>query len=69
MKRTTLAQRIRDARDAKGLTQAETDWKAGLCYGTVSHYENGRREPRMKALRALAKALGVRVADLAPDDE
>lgn len=69
MKRTTLAQRIRLARDAKGLTQAEVDWKAGFCYGTVSHYECGIRTPRLKALRALAKALGVPLAQLAGEDD
>jgi transcriptional regulator with XRE-family HTH domain len=69
MKRTTLAQRIRGAREAKGYTQAEADWKAGLCYGSISHYECGNRVPRLKALRAIAKALGVPLAYLAGEDD
>ena len=58
-----LGKRLRDARNARGLTQKDLARKSGVSQATISDIERGRNESS-KELPALAKALGASVDDL-----
>jgi transcriptional regulator with XRE-family HTH domain len=71
---TGLCMPIKDAlrrlRKAAGMTQQALAMKAGLSISAVIHIEAGRiPDPRVSTLRALAKALGVPLDELAGEDE
>lgn len=51
--------RLREARDRRGLTQAELGKEASLPSTTISHFESGSRKPSFDNLRRLTKVLGV----------
>lgn len=51
---TTVAQRLKSAREAAGFTQAQVAVQSGLGESSVSEFENGRREPSLAQLSALA---------------
>jgi transcriptional regulator with XRE-family HTH domain len=55
----TFADRLRELREAAGLTQAALAEAAGLSLGAVRNYEQGIREPYWTAVFKLAGALGV----------
>jgi len=57
-------EKIAQARKAAGATQAALAQHLGVTVAAVAHWENGRREPSVKTLRAIAEALGVKVAAL-----
>jgi transcriptional regulator with XRE-family HTH domain len=57
----TTANRIRDARERRGLKQVELAKRAGLQPSAISQFENGQREPSPENLCKLADALGVSV--------
>jgi XRE family transcriptional regulator, fatty acid utilization regulator len=59
-----LGQRLRHARRAKGLTLAELGTRVGRAPSVLSLIENGRREPKLSLIEALAAALGVPSAEL-----
>lgn len=59
MAREKLPARIKRLRDDLGWTQAQLAEESGLSQETISRYEGGHMEPRLDALRALAKAFGV----------
>jgi transcriptional regulator with XRE-family HTH domain len=52
-------ERLRQAREANNLTQAELAEKSGLPSSSISHFENGPRKPSFDNLRRLAAALNV----------
>ena len=54
-------------REWRGMSQAEVARKAGMTQGALSDIERGRRTPGMKAAKALAKALGVPIANIVID--
>ena len=64
-----LPKRLRDARRAFGLTQADLARMSGLSQALVSHYETGARVPSDEIVGALAERLCVPVAWLRGDDE
>lgn len=51
--------RLKEARDRRGLTQAELGKEAGLPSTTLSHFESGSRKPSFDNLRRLTRVLGV----------
>lgn len=51
--------RLREAREKRGLTQADLGKEAGLPSTTISHFESGSRKPSFDNLRRLTKALSV----------
>src|SRR5262245_38502077 len=51
--------RLLEAREMRGLTQAELAKKAGLAPAAISHFETGARKPSFDNLRRLAGALRV----------
>ena len=60
----TLGRRIRHLRRAKGLTLEALGVEVGRSASQLSLVENGRREPRLSLLQALASALDVSPTDL-----
>lgn len=59
-----LASRLKEARTAAGLTQAEMAEKAGVSRKTINTVENGVFIPSTIIALSLAKALGLKVEDL-----
>jgi transcriptional regulator with XRE-family HTH domain len=51
--------RLRAAREAKDLSQADLSQRTGLQPSAISHFETGRRSPSFDNLRVLADALSV----------
>lgn len=52
-------ERLRAARDRRGLSQGALADKAGLQPSAISHFETGTRKPSFDNLRRLADALEV----------
>jgi transcriptional regulator with XRE-family HTH domain len=63
----TLGQRIRHFRTGRGLTLDQLGSEVGIAGSQLSLMENGRREPRLSLLTAIAATLGVQLADLLED--
>ncbi len=59
-----FGQRLRHARRARGLTLAELGARVGRAPSVLSMIENGRREPKLSLIEALAGALSVPAAEL-----
>lgn len=53
--------RLKELREAAGLTQGALGELAGMSQRAISHYEQGLQEPGWGAVIALADALGVEV--------
>ena len=68
----TLGRRVRALRKSRGMTLEHLAQAIDRAPSQLSAIENGKREPRLPVLRALAQALGVSVDDLldesAPDE-
>lgn len=62
--RPPLAERIRAAREAAGLTQRELAGKMGLSHVTIANWEGGRQEPSLDKIERLAAILGVTTSEL-----
>jgi transcriptional regulator with XRE-family HTH domain len=60
----TLGQRVRHLRRGRGMTLAQLAAATGSASSALSMIENGRREPRLSLLQAIAGALDVPVEDL-----
>lgn len=63
-----LPDRIKAARDAKGLSQAALGKLIGVSRVAVTQWESGETAPTHGKLPAIADALGVSVSDLLSDD-
>jgi transcriptional regulator with XRE-family HTH domain len=55
-----MISRLREFRQRRLLTQTELAGKAGLTQKTISLLETGKAQPRVRTIRKLAAALGVR---------
>ena len=53
--------RLRRAREARGMSQANLANKTGLQPAAVSHFETGQRSPSFENLKKLADALSLSV--------
>jgi XRE family transcriptional regulator, fatty acid utilization regulator len=60
----TLGRRIRHLRTARGLTLDQLGSAVGTTASQLSLVENGRREPRLSLLHAIAGTLGTTTTDL-----
>src|SRR3954463_13524736 len=60
-----LGRFLEGRRHELGLSRRDVAEQSGLSYPYVSQLETGDREPAMKAMRALAPVLNVRVEELA----
>ena len=67
--KSTLADRLRKAREHAGLEQAELAERMGVGRNTVSNYERASHAPREIVLRAWAMATGVPVEWLRTGDD
>jgi transcriptional regulator with XRE-family HTH domain len=56
--------RLREAREAKGMTQETLAKKAGVSRAYLSRLEMGRHDPPLSRVRKLARALGVKIETL-----
>ena len=67
-----LGEKLRQIRDALGLSQTEMlrrlDAEDLIAYSQISQYETGRREPPLTILLQYARAAGVSMETLADDD-
>ena len=63
----TLGERVREAREARGLSQEALADAAGLDRTYVSGIERGLRNVTVLRLADIAKALGAKVSSLVPD--
>lgn len=54
-----LGRNVREARKAKGMSQEELAFQAGMKRSYVSDLERGTRNPTVRALGRMADALGV----------
>jgi transcriptional regulator with XRE-family HTH domain len=61
---TTFGFRVRQLRQAKGISQEELAEKAGLDRTYISSIERGKRNISLNNIKRLAKALKVSVRDL-----
>jgi XRE family transcriptional regulator, fatty acid utilization regulator len=59
-----FGQRLRHVRRSRGLTLAELGDRVGRAPSVLSLLENGRREPKLSLIEALASALGVPATEL-----
>lgn len=62
-----LGERLRAFRERRGLTLQEVASRSGLSRSYLSELENGKKQPSIKALEALADALNVALDALMPD--
>lgn len=53
----TIARRITQLREAKGMTQIELAYKTGISEVSISAWERGKRVPTIRSLMLLAAAL------------
>jgi len=60
----SVALNLKRLRKAAGLTQEQVARRAKLSHGYYQRLEMGRHDPPLSTLRALAKALGVKVTAL-----
>jgi transcriptional regulator with XRE-family HTH domain len=60
----TLGRRLRHLRRARGLTLAQLSDRVGAASSALSMIENGRREPRLSLLQAVAATLEVPLDEL-----
>ena len=56
-----LLNRVREFREAAGLTQAELAQAAGLTVGAISQIERGENEPKLGTAASIARVLGTSV--------
>ena len=59
-----IGERIREARNAKSLTQKQLGDLSGTSEITIRQYELGKRQPRLKQLSRIALALNISVSEL-----
>lgn len=59
-----IGTKIKELRDALGLTQEQLALKCNLSKNAIWNYENGKREPNIRILTNIAKALNVSVEEL-----
>ncbi|MEO3746475.1 helix-turn-helix domain-containing protein [Plantactinospora sp. B5E13] len=64
---SAVGRRLRELREARGLTLSELARMAGVGKATLSGLENGSRDPRLETLYAIAAALGVPMSALTLD--
>ncbi|HWX45605.1 MAG TPA: helix-turn-helix transcriptional regulator [Solirubrobacteraceae bacterium] len=60
---------LRMHRKRRGESQEEVGYKAGLTAGTVSRIEQATARPEWETVRAIARALEVRLGDLGKEIE
>jgi transcriptional regulator with XRE-family HTH domain len=62
-----FAARLREVRQARGMTQTDLASQASVTASYLSRLEGGRVAPGIDMVERIAEALGTTVADLLPD--
>jgi len=62
--RAAFGRRVRELRHKMGISQEELAHRAGLHWTYVGGIERGERNPALKNIGRLARALGVTLAEL-----
>lgn len=65
----TTGARIKAARKASGMTQAELANRLGIPYQSIGQWENDLRNPKFETLQKIANALGITVLYLMGDPD
>ncbi len=65
--RRVVGSNLRRFRDARGMTQSEVAWHAGITQAALSNYENGKRDVPLPSLLSLARVLEVSPIELVPE--
>ena len=60
----SIAERIKAARKAAGLTQKELGVRMSISDASVAQYESGKRRPKIETLQRIASALDISLANL-----
>lgn len=60
----TIGNRIKKARNAEGLTQAQLGQRCGMADSAIRRYESGRGNPTLVTLQRIADALDIPVGEL-----
>lgn len=63
MSNKSAAKLVKDARIAKGLTQAELAGKTGVHSNTIAKIEQGIQQPSYPTIKKLSKALDIDIND------
>lgn len=61
--------KLRDARQARGLTLEDLSARAEMSVSTLSRLESGKRQASLELLMPLVRQLGIRLEDLVPHDD
>ena len=61
--------KIRQIRKKQGLSQEQLAKMSGLSRYTIINFETGKRDPRIKDLSKIAKALNVSIEELISENE
>ena len=61
---TEFGERVRNLRQAKGLSQEELAFKSGMHRTYLGGIERGERNPALKNIAAIAKALDITLREL-----
>lgn len=59
-----LGERMRKTREKLGITQEEAAYRADLDYSYYNQIEMGKRNPSIKALSRIARAIGIPLKNL-----
>jgi len=59
-----IAQRLREEREKRRVSQMDLSFKAGLSQNQVNYIETGKRTPNLNSLLSLCKALEINPAVL-----
>ena len=65
----TFAEKLKELRQGKGLSQAGLAAASGVPVGTIRDYEQGKREPLLSNAQRLARALGASLDTFPAPDE
>ena len=60
----TIGQSIKKARTNKGFTRKDLSEASGICYITLSHWEENKATPTIILLICIADALGISLDEL-----
>lgn len=60
----TIGEKIKAARIAAHMTQADLANILGVAYQNIGQWESGKRNPKLDTMAKIACALGVRIEDL-----
>jgi putative transcriptional regulator len=58
------SRKIKELRESKGMTTRAFAQEAGISTETLNAVEHGRRQPSVRTLSKIARALGVEARDL-----